>query len=186
MRRGELLGLSHQALDLDGARLRVDRQLKVDGSFGPPKSRRSERTIALDAETVAALRDHLDVQRLERDVAGPAYKDHDLVFCDALGRPLCRGTISRAFVGHRKAARIPVGSIHVPRHTSATIALTANPPVPLHVVAGRLGDDPKTVLATYAHLLQHSDAMAAEAVAAAISVDNRLTTATVDPVETTI
>jgi hypothetical protein len=30
----------------------------------------------------------------------------------------------------------------------------------LHVVAGRLGDDPKTVLVTYAHLLPHSDAMA--------------------------
>jgi hypothetical protein len=44
----------------------------------------------------------------------------------------------------------------------------------LHVVAGRLGDDPKTVLATYAHLLPHSDAMAAEAVAAAL-VDTALT-----------
>ena len=42
------------------------------------------------------------------------------------------------------------------------------------VVAGRLGDDPKTVLGTYAHLLPHSDAMAADAVAAAL-VDNPLT-----------
>jgi hypothetical protein len=60
------------------------------------------------------------------------------------------------------------------RHTPATLALTATPPVPLHVVAGRLGDDPKTVLSTYAHLLPHSDAMAAEAVAAAL-VDKPLT-----------
>jgi hypothetical protein len=37
------------------------------------------------------------------------------------------------------------------------------------VVAARLGDDPKTVLATYAHLLPHSDEMAAQAVAAALS-----------------
>jgi len=44
----------------------------------------------------------------------------------------------------------------------------------LHVVAGRLGDDPKTVLGTYAHLLPHSDTMAAEAVAAAL-VDKPLT-----------
>jgi integrase len=70
---------------------------------------------------------------------------------------------------HRKAAKIPVGSMHVLRHTAATLALTANPPVPLHVVAGRLGDDPKTVLSTYAHLLPHSDAMAAEAVAAVLA-----------------
>jgi integrase len=156
MRRGELLGLSLLALDLDGARLRVERQLKADGSYGPPKSRRSERTIALDAETVAALRRHVELQRLEREFAGPASQDNDLVFCDALGRPLYPGTISRAFVEHRKAARIPVGSLHVLRHTSATIALTATPPVPLQVVAGRLGDDPKTVLATSAHLLPRS------------------------------
>jgi hypothetical protein len=44
--------------------------------------------------------------------------------------------------------------------------------VPLHVVAGRLGDDPKTVLATDAHLLPHSDAQAAEVVAGQL-VDNR-------------
>jgi hypothetical protein len=60
------------------------------------------------------------------------------------------------------------------RHTAASLALTATPPVPLHVVAGRLGDDPKTLLGTYAHLLPHSDAMAAEAVAAAL-VDSSLT-----------
>jgi integrase len=175
MRRGELLGLSHQVLDLDGARLRVERQLKVDGSYGPPKSRRSERTIALDAETVDALRHHVEIQRLERDLAGPAYEDHDLVFCDELGRPLYPGTVSRTFVRHRTAAKVPVGSIHVLRHTAATIALTASPPVPLHVVAARLGDDPKTVLSTYSHLLPHSDAMAAAAVAAAILVDKPLT-----------
>ena len=55
------------------------------------------------------------------------------------------------------------------------IALTEG--VPLHVVAARIGDDTKTVLATYAHLLPHSDAMAADTVAAI--VDKPLTSATV-------
>jgi len=83
---------------------------------------------------------------------------------------------------HRKAAGIPTGSLHILRHTAATLALTATPPVPLHVAAGRLGDDPKTLIGVYAHLLPHSDAMAAEAVAAALvdssaaeSVDKPLT-----------
>jgi integrase len=148
MRRGELLGLTHQALGLDHARLRVEQQLRADMTFGPPKSRRSERTIALDPETVEALRRHVDMQTLERALAGPAYEDLDLVFCDALGRPLRPDSTSTAFLQHRKAAKIPVGSMHVLRHTAATIALTEN--VPLHVVAARLGDDPKTVLASYA------------------------------------
>jgi integrase len=177
MRRGELLGLPWRCVDLDGARLRVEQQLvptKGGCTFGPPKSRRSERTIALDAVTVDALREHRATQLLERDLAGPAYEDHDLVFGDELGRPIYPQRLTEWFSRHRKAAGIPVGSLHILRHTSATLALTASPPVPLHVVAGRLGDDPKTILGTYAHLLPHSDAMAADAVAAAI-VDKPLT-----------
>jgi len=40
--------------------------------------------------------------------------------------------------------------------------------IPVHIVAARLGDDPKTVLGTYAHLLPQSDGLAAERVAALI------------------
>jgi hypothetical protein len=60
----------------------------------------------------------------------------------------------------------------------ARVAEPAHPPTqahharahdePLHVVAGRVGDDPKTLLAAYAHLLAHSEAEAAEVVADAI------------------
>jgi integrase len=171
MRRGELAGLTWRHLDLDGARLRVEQQLIPTAggcSFGPPKSRRSERTIALDPDTLDSLRRHREDQQLERDLAGPAYTDGDLVFCDELGRPIHPQRLTQWFGKLRRAAGIPTGSLHVLRHTAATIALTADPPVPLHVVAGRLGDDPRTLLGTYAHLLPHSDAMAAEAVAAAI------------------
>jgi integrase len=69
-------------------------------------------------------------------LAGPAYDDGDLVFCDELGRPIHPQQLSRAFSLHRKAAGIPTGSLHILRHTAATLALTATPPVPLHVVAG--------------------------------------------------
>ena len=181
VRRGELLGLPWLNLDLERATLRVDRQLLPSGNYGPPKSNRSVRTIQIDEGTVDALRRHREIQRLERDLAGPAYEDHDLVFCDELGRPYRPGTISERFARYRKAAGISVGSIHVLRHTSATIALTAG--VPLHVVAARLGDDPTTVLSVYSHLLPHSDAMAADAVAAAI-VDKPWTRAAVMAAET--
>ena len=57
MRRGELLGLTWLALDVDGGTLRVDQQLvptRGGVTFGPPKSKRSRRTIALDAKDVRA------------------------------------------------------------------------------------------------------------------------------------
>ncbi len=82
------------------------------------------------------------------------------------------------FAAARSAAGIPTGTLHILRHTAATIALAADPPVPLHIVAGRLGDDPTTLLSTYAHLPPRSDAQAAEAVAAVL-VDRPLTEQTV-------
>jgi integrase len=112
--------------------------------------------------------------RASASAAGPAYDDHDLVFCDELGAPIHPQRLTEWFSKHRKAAGIRTGTLHSLRHTAATIALTEG--VPLHVVAGRLGDDARTLLGTYAHLLPHSDAMAAEVLAAAI-VDKPLTSA---------
>jgi hypothetical protein len=63
----------------------------------------------------------------------------------ACGRPTHPNALSNQFVVRRRAAGVPVGSIYISRHTSATLALEAG--VPLNVVAGRLGDRPETVLA---------------------------------------
>jgi integrase len=148
--------------------VRLEDELAVHGAtFGPPKSARSRRTVALDADTVAALREHRAAQILARDFAGPAYEDRDLVFADARGGPIYPQRLTEWFGEHRKAAGIPAGSLHVLRHTAATLALTSG--VPVHIVAARLGDDPKTILTTYAHLLPQSDEMAAERIAAALA-----------------
>jgi integrase len=175
MRRGELLGLTWRHLDLDGGSLRVEQQLipTTGGvTFGPPKSKRSKRRVALDAETVEALRQHRETQKLERAVAGPAYDDGDLVFADELGRPIHPQRLTQWFGQHRKAAGLPSGSLHILRHTHITHALTEG--IPLHVVAARVGDKAETLLKTYAHLLQNSDEQAAEAVASLL-VDKPLT-----------
>ena len=160
-----------RAADVAGARSRrrrlsVEQQLvptRGGATFGPPKSARSRRTVALDPETVDALRAAPRAQLLERDFAGDAYDDRDLVFADALGGPIHPQRLTERFAEHRKAAGIPTGTLHILRHTAATLALTAG--VPVHIVAARLGDDPKTVLETYAHLLPQSDELAAERIA---------------------
>ena len=170
MRRGELLGLTWLALDLDAGTLRVDQQLvptRGGVSFGAPKSKRSRRTIALDPETVEALREHREAQLLERAFAGDAYDDHDLVFANPLGVPINPQRLTEAFSRQRKAAGLAIGSLHPLRHTHATLALTNG--VPLHVVAARLGDRPETILRTYAHLLPQSDVEAAQQVAALLA-----------------
>jgi integrase len=112
------------------------------------------------------MRAHRATQLLERDFAGDAYQDGDLVFWDELGGPVHPNRLSVRFSRHRQAAGIPIGTLHTLRHTAATLALTSG--VPVHIVAARLGDDPNTVLSTYAHLLPQSDELAAERVAAAL------------------
>ena len=167
MRRGELAGLTWRCLDLDASRLSVEQQLlptRGGVSFGPPKSARSRRTVALDPVTVDALRAHREAQILERAFAGDAYQDGDLVFADELGGPIHPQRLTARFAEHRAAAGIRAGTLHVLRHTGATLALTSG--VPVHIVASRLGDTATTVLERYAHLLPQSDELAAERVAA--------------------
>ncbi len=126
------------------------------------------RTIALDADTVTALGDHQAAQLVERALAGDAYADSDLVFADALGGHIRPNALTDWFAEHRKGAGLPTGTLHILRHTAATLALTNG--VALHIVAARIGDDPNTVLSTYAHLLPQSDELAAECVAAALQL----------------
>ena len=85
------------------------------------------------------LRDHRETQKLERAVAAEAYEDGDLVFCDELGRPIYPKLLTERFAKARKAAGIPTGTLHILRHTAATLALTATPPVP----ASRRGRAPR-------------------------------------------
>jgi integrase len=169
MRRGELLGLTWRALDLQAARLIVEQQLTPRLELAPPKSERSRRTVALDPATVDLLRAHRDAQLLERDFAGGGYDDRDLAFCNELGGSIRPQWLSKHFHDHRKAAGIPTGSLHILRHTAATLALTNG--VPVHIVAARLGDRPEQILSTYAHLLPQSDELAAERVAAVLVSD---------------
>lgn len=169
MRRGELLGLCWRCVDLDGGRLTVEQQLVVvrgGVGFGPPKTERSRRTVALDEGTVAALHAHRDAQQLERAFLAAAYVDKDLVFAREDGEPLYPQRISEAFERHARQAGLPHIRLHGLRHTHATLALTSG--VPVHVVAARLGDRPETLLAVYSHLLPTSDAEAAVRVAALV------------------
>ena len=86
---------------------------------------------------------------------------------DPLGGPIHPQRLTEWFGRHPKAASVTTGTLHILRHTHATLALTNG--VPLHVVAARLGDRPKTIPRAYGHLLPHSDVEAAKQFAATVS-----------------
>jgi integrase len=141
MRRGEVLGLAWEAVDLENGRLAVRQTLTV-ADYTPrltaPKTEHSRREVALDADTVAALREHRKRQLEERLAAGEWWHNElGLVFTNAIGRPIHPQSFSEAFERHVAAAGLRRMPLHGLRHTHATLALQAG--VHPKVVSDRLG-----------------------------------------------
>jgi integrase len=140
MRRGEVLGLRWADLDLDGGWLSVRQTLVVVDNHpqvSEPKTARGRRRVALDPETVAALRAHHTAQAAERLSAGPAWPSDDLVFTREDGALLHPEHVRRQFDRHLHRAGLPRIRFHDLRHTYATLALQAG--VHPKVVSERLG-----------------------------------------------
>lgn len=156
MRRGELLGLRWRDVDFDGARLSVRQQFTRQGNgvgFGPPKSRKSIRTIDVDEETISLLREQQERQLFDRRAQGPAYReDLDLIFCRPGGSPHDPNVIGRRFERKVRAlGSVPVIGLHGLRHTHATLMLEAG--VDVKTVSERLGhDSAQTTLELYGHV----------------------------------
>jgi len=164
MRRGELLGLTWRNVDLDGARLVVDRQLLSVGyeaEIGAPKTSTSRRTIDLDPRTVAVLRTWRRAQ-LEQQMVNGTRNDDDFVFTHPDGGPVHPDRFSKVWdqlVAEHGARRI---RLHDLRHTHASILLKAN--VPVKVVSERLGhSSPAFTMTVYQHVLPGMQADAAAA-----------------------
>ncbi len=128
MRRGELLGLRWQDLDLAACQLTVKQGLvRVSGQglvFQEPKTKLSNRVINIGPAVVQVLKEHKKKQAEARLMAGGAYdeKGLDLVFANELGEPICPRAFTRVFERLIKKAGLDV-TFHGLRHTFATIAL---------------------------------------------------------------
>lgn len=169
MRRGEVLGLRWQDLDLNRARLSV-RQALVSVGYdvirSTPKSN-CARVIDLDAETVAQLRAHRDRQDEERTEWGVDYQDQDLVVAKENGEPIHPHAFSQCFERLIEKHQLRRIRLHDLRHTHATLALKAG--VPVKVISERLGhESPAFTLKQYAHVIPGMQAEAAAQVAAMI------------------
>jgi integrase len=168
MRRGEALGLRWSDVDLDTARASVRQTLiavRHTVEFGTPKTAKGRRTVALDAGTVAVLREHRKRQAAERLAIGSGWQDHGLVFTAVDGSPLHPERFSRSF--DRLVTRLGLRRIrlHDLRHGWATMALASGQVHP-KVVQERLGHSTISItLDTYSHVAGALHAEAAEHVA---------------------
>jgi integrase len=156
LRRGEILGLRWQDVDLDKSRLVVRKVLARYGAtlvMKEPKTRSSIRSIALPQLAKAELRAHRVAQIAARLAAGLPTSPDDLVCPTHDGSPWHPASFSDAWNGLvRRHSQVPRLRFHDLRHTHATLLLRAN--VPAKVVSERLGHSSVGVtLDVYSHVL---------------------------------
>jgi len=167
MRRGEVVGLRWQDVDLDGRCLFIVQQItEVRGRsvVGTPKTRRGARVVPLDDGTVGRLRAHHEVQALERAAWDAGWHDSGLVFTREDGRSLRPEYVTRHFQKLADDAGLPVIGLHDLRHTNASIALAAG--VDIKVVSDRLGHSTTAITADlYTHVNRNVGRAAADRIA---------------------
>ncbi len=163
MRRGEVLGLRWDDVDLDAARISVRHavlNVAYELILADVKTKSSRRTIDLDARTVAVLRGWRKAQLEERLALGRRPDDDGIVFAAPDGGPTHPDLFSQTFDRHVAKSTLPRIRLHDLRHTHATILLKAR--VPVKVVSERLGhSSPAFTMTVYQHVLPGMQADAA-------------------------
>ncbi len=144
MRRGELVALRWEDVDLDRSTITVCRSVGkgLDGLHDKrPKSDAGRRSVELDAPLVDVLKRHRQEQLERRLALGPGWQDNDLVFCELEGAPIHPDRLSKRWSDLVRASApsvgVPVIRMHDLRHSHATQLLAAN--VRADVVTERLG-----------------------------------------------
>ena len=143
LRRGELLGLKWEDIDLDRGSLRVKRQIaRIDGEIveAPLKTKNAYRTLPLAEDTVDVL------QQQKKKVGSSPW-----VFPSPTGGPISPDSVLHMLHRVLKRAGLPRVRFHDLRHTFATLALQNG--VDIKTVSGMLGHfSAGFTLDTYAHV----------------------------------
>ncbi|MFF7634315.1 tyrosine-type recombinase/integrase [Kitasatospora sp. NPDC008050] len=155
LRKGELLGLRWEDLDLAGGTASIRRTLQRTRTGGlatlPTKTLSSERRIALPTPCLRSLRTHHDQQVQERETAGRNWKESGQVFTRPDGHPIEPATLTRHFKALLRRAGLRQIRFHDLRHSTATLLLEQG--VELVVIKEILGHAHIGVTATvYAHV----------------------------------
>ena len=129
LRRGELLGLKWEDVDLERGDLRVKRQLaRINGEIveAPLKTKNAYRTLPLAADAI-------DILNAQKKKVGSS----PWVFPSPTGGPLSPDCVNNMLHRVLKRAGLPSIRFHDLRHTFATLALQNG--VDIKTVSGMLG-----------------------------------------------
>jgi integrase len=155
LRKGEILGLRWEDVDLDAATLRITGSLQRQRGRlvrTTTKTEASIRTIALPPSLLTMLTEHKQHQAEMRAVAR-RWTDTGLVFTSSVGTPIEPSDLSRHFKLVLKEAGLPERTrFHDLRHSCATLLIVMG--VHPRVVMEILGHSQiSTTMNIYAHVL---------------------------------
>ena len=154
LRRGELLGLKWEDIDLERGDLRVRRQIsRINGEVveAPLKTKNAYRTLPLAEDTVSVL-----LEQKKKVGSSP------WVFPSPNGGPISPDSVLHMLHRVLKRAGLPKVRFHDLRHTFATLALQNG--VDIKTVSGMLGHySAGFTLDTYAHVTTAAQKEAARA-----------------------
>lgn len=153
LRRGELLGLKWEDIDLERGDLRVKRQIsRINGEIteAPLKTKNAYRTLPLAKDTI-------DILKEQREKVGSS----PWVFPSPNGGPISPDSVLHMLHRVLKRAGLPRVRFHDLRHTFATLALQNG--VDIKTVSGMLGHfSAGFTLDTYAHVTSAAQRQAAQ------------------------
>jgi integrase len=171
-RRGEVCAIRINKLDWSTGELRMDRGvIHAKGPDGhdqlqdvPTKAGTKKRPV-LDAETLRLIRELIRRKKEDALRCGVRLRrDAYLFSSDPEGRyPQRPQLMTKRFMRLRNRLGLHGVRLHDLRHWAATSMLAAG--VPVQTAAGRLGNDPRTMLRVYSHFLPGSDRAAGELLA---------------------
>lgn len=167
LRRGEACGQRWTDTHLDAGLITVAKQLVVNGwevYEDDPKTDAGARTIALDSDTVQALKRHRQRQDRDRADWGNAWAESGRVFTRENGELLHPANVTGRFIELYEEIGLPPVRLHDLRHGAATLAHAAG--ASLKDIQEMLGHSSITITSdTYTSLLPEADLAIAEAAA---------------------
>jgi integrase len=166
MRRGEVLGLRWEDVDLRKGVISIRQQLqRIDGELKATevKTDKSRRSINLSKSMVQELKNHKTAQAKERR-GSAIWQDTGYVFTSNVGTALDPRNMAKKFLSVCRKAKIGTWHPHELRHTSASLMLANG--IPLQVVSDILGHASIRITSdVYGHVLAPQRQEAAETMA---------------------